>query len=79
MTTAPLPNHGKVVNAIDDAIYATTVDELTFPLMSVKKELLQAGLFPGCARNCSRCTSQPHGCESLKEGIQKLMDDCVIV
>ena len=46
--TAPMPNHDKGVNVIDDISYIYVVSDLTTPLMIVQKKLLQAGLFMGC-------------------------------
>src|ERR1044072_7329919 len=44
---APMPDHGKSSNAIDNDSYVYNVNELTIPLMTIKKYLLQAGMFPG--------------------------------
>ena len=46
--TPPMPKHGRGVNAIDIDLFVTLVDEVSTPLMTVKKNLLLAGLFSGC-------------------------------
>src|ERR1051325_9111001 len=51
------------------------VNELNTPLMTVKKKLLRAGLFPGCFDNCRYCASEPNGCAWLKRGFQRLIDN----
>ena len=40
---APMPQHG--VNAVDEDVYAVSVDDLATPLLTVKRNLLLAGLF----------------------------------
>ena len=54
------------------------MSEFTTPLMIIKKKLLQADLFLGCIENYY-CVSQSNGCALLKEGIQRLMDDRLIL
>ena len=44
-----------------------------------KENLLQAGLFPGCVKECYCCAVQPNDCGLLKEGVQCLMDEHVIL
>ena len=73
--TAPMPKHGRCVNALEDDMFVTAVNELVTPLLTVKKNLLRAGLFPGCDKRCHLCSSLPTGCHLLKAGIQRLMDD----
>ena len=77
--TAPMPNHDEGINAIEDVSYVSAISDLTTPLMTVKKKLLQVGLFPGYVENCYYCASQSNGCVLLKECIQRLMDDRVIL
>ena len=69
-----MPSHGKGVNAIDDVSFVSTIDDLTTSLLTIKKNLLRAGLFPGCLENCFHCASQTNGCIWLKKGIQRLID-----
>ena len=53
--TAPMPNHGKGVNAIENTIF------LTNPLTIVKENLLRAGVFPGCLKDCNCCAEKVNG------------------
>ena len=73
--TALIPKHDRGVNAIDDDMFVASVDELATPLLTIKKNLLQAGLFPSFGEGCHLCLSLPDGCHLLKGGIQCLMDD----
>jgi hypothetical protein len=77
--TAPMPNHDKAVNALDGDSLITTVADLTSPLPIIKRNLLQAGLFPGCTEDCNLCILRPEDCLKLKNGIQQLMDDRTIL
>ena len=77
--TAPMPNHDQNVNVVDDNSHVTDVADLASPLLIVKKNLLQAGLFPGCAEDCDLCVLRPNDCLKLKNGIQRLMDDRTIL
>ena len=72
--TAPMPKHNRGVNTIDTNLFVTSVDEVSTPLMTVKKNLLLAGLFPGCGEGCHMCSSLPSGYYLLKTGVQRLMD-----
>ena len=45
MTTAPIPNYGKGVNAIDDTTFVSSVEDLTTPLNIMKGDLLIDGVF----------------------------------
>ena len=51
VTMAPMPNHGKGVNAIEDTICVSSVEDLTTPLTIIKKNLLKARIFPGCLKD----------------------------
>ena len=73
--TTPMPKHDHGVNDVDDDMFVASVEELVTPLMNVKKNLLQAGLFLGYGEGCHLCLSLPTGCHLLKEGIQRLIDD----
>ena len=70
----PMPSHGKGVNSIDDVSYVSTINDLTTPLMIIKKNLLRASLFSGYPKNGYHCASQTNGCMWLKKGIQRLID-----
>ena len=50
VVTAPMPQHR--VNAVEEDRYVASVEEIVTPLSTVKKNLLQAGLFPGCGEDC---------------------------
>ena len=65
--TAPMPKHG--VNAVDDDSFVTFVEDISTLLMTVKKNLLLAGLFPGCGEGCHLCSILPAGCHLLKSGV----------
>src|SRR3954464_12998735 len=77
--TAPMPKHDKTVNAIIDTVYIYDVNEVSIPLLEVKRKFIQAGYFPGCDPDCFYCSRQPNGCENLKMGIQKHMDRRIIM
>ena len=51
--TAPMLNHGKGVNAIEDTVFVSSIEDLTTPLTIVKEKLLRAGVFPGCLKGCN--------------------------
>ena len=44
-------------NAIEEDMFVTSVDELMTPLITIKKNLLIAGVFPGCNESCHFCLS----------------------
>ena len=67
--TAPMLKHDRGVNAIEDDAFVTSVEELVTPLMTVKWNLLKAGLFLGCIERCYCCAAQPNGFKLLEEGI----------
>ena len=67
--TAPMPKHGKGVNTVDDVTFITYVEDLTTPLTILKANLIKAGVFPGCSKNCSCCDQRENGCELLKKGV----------
>ena len=50
--TAPMPNHGKGVNAVEDAIFVSSVKDLTTPLNIIKENLLKVGILHGCSKDC---------------------------
>lgn len=77
--TAPMPNHEKTVNAVDEVSYVSSVADVTTPLSIIKKKLVQAGFFPGCNEDCFYCAYKPDSCWKLKDGIQRLMDNYTIL
>ena len=72
--SAPMPKHGRNVNAIEEDLYVVDVNDLITPLLTIKLNLLKAGIFPGCKEDCYCCYSLPFDCPLLKKGIQGLMD-----
>ena len=77
--TAPMPKHDKGISSINDVLYMATISELVTPLPIIKKNLLHAGLFSGYTEKCYCCAAQPNGCKLLKEGIQSLMENHIIL
>ena len=67
--TALMLNHGTGVNTIDDTTFVSSVEELTTPLTIVKGNLLRAGVFPGCLKDCDCCAEQINRRKWLKEGV----------
>ena len=67
--TTPMPRHGQGINAINDDRFVSFVNDLITPLLTIKQNLLQAGLFPGCHENCHLCKSLSNGCLLLKIGV----------
>ena len=55
--TAPIPKHDKGISVIDDILYVSTASDLNTPLLIINKNLLQAGLFPGCIERCYCCAA----------------------
>ena len=72
-----MPKHG--VNAIDEDLFVVSVNDIVTPFMTVKKNLLLAGLFLGCDKNFRMCSVLSTGCHLLKSGVQRLMDSKEIV
>ena len=50
--TAPMPKHGRGVNVVEDYMFVIAVDELVTLLLTVKRNLLKAGLFPVYGEGC---------------------------
>ena len=59
VVTAPMPQHG--VSAVEEDRYVASVEEIVTPLSTVKRNLLLAGLFPGCGEDCLLCVVSPFG------------------
>ena len=68
-----MPKHGRDVNAVEEDMLVTLVDELVTPLLTIKKNLLNAGVFPGCDESCHFCLSSPTNCPLLRTSIQCLI------
>ena len=75
--TAPMPKHDRRVNVVDTNLFVTLVDEVYTPIMTVKKNLLLSGLFPGCGEGCHICSLLPSGCHLLKLGVQPMMESVI--
>ena len=50
--SAPMPRHGHNANVIEEDLFVAAVDELLTPLLIIKLNLLKAGIFPGCDKDC---------------------------
>ena len=70
-----MPNHSKDINAIEDASFVASINDLTTPLKTIKENLLKFGVFPGCYEDCFFYAVQINGCKWLKKGVQHLMDN----
>ena len=64
-----MPKHGRDVNVVEDDMFVTAIDELITPLLTIKRNLLNAGLFSGCDESCHLCLSLPTGCHLLKASV----------
>ena len=53
--TTPMLNHGNGVNVFEDTIFVSSVEDLTTPLNITKKNLLKAGILPGCVKDYVCC------------------------
>ena len=67
--SAPMPKHGHNVHAIVEDLHVTTVDELMTLLPMIKMNLLKAGIFQGCEKDCYLCLNIRVDCPLLKSGI----------
>ena len=76
VTKNPMPpHHNHSTNAVDHGLnLVLDVNQLKTPLSFVKKKLLECDVFPGCSKDCQLCLDQPEGCDSLRSGIQCLID-----
>ena len=73
--SALIPKHGHNANTIEQDMFVTSVDELMTPLLIIKRNLLIAGVFPGCDKSCNFCLSSPTSCSLLKACVQYLIDN----
>lgn len=55
------------------------VDELKTPLVDINKQFLMNNLSPICNASCKCCLINPKNCEVLKDSIQDMMNQIVIV
>ena len=74
MISAPMPKHGHNVHAVMEDLHVTNVTDLLTPLPVIKVNLMRAGIFPGCGKDCYFCLNIRGDCPMLKSGVQRLMD-----
>ncbi|XP_058764547.1 uncharacterized protein LOC131638004 [Vicia villosa] len=77
----PMPPHAGATNAIewcDEHILVTGVDGIKMPLAIVRERLVQQGVLHELHNFCLQCSSNPEECASLREEIQKLMDEGIL-
>ena len=70
-----MPKHGHNSNAIEEDMFVTSVDELVTLLLTIKNNLLIAGVFPGYDESYHFCLSSPTSCPLLKADVQCLIDN----
>lgn len=56
-----------------------SVDKMKTPIATVKEKLLMNEVFPGYDAKCEHCVVNPHTCQVLKVGVQKLIDQGVVL
>lgn len=73
----PMPPHtGPLVNAVEEGLsLIKDVKLLKTPLLSIKEYLITEKVFPGCFHDCWKFQEVSDGCDKLKCGIQKLIDE----
>ena len=69
-----MPKHGHNVHVVMEDLHVTNVADLLTPLPVIKENLMRAGIFPGCRKDCYFCLNIRADCPMLKSGIQRLMD-----
>jgi hypothetical protein len=75
----PMPQHGghRVNNVeggeAEDLI--VNVEDVRTSLLVIKGRLLKRGVDPGCNEECLGCSEATDGCDQLRAGIQKMMDE----
>ena len=67
--SAPMPKHARNANAIEEDMFVTSVGELMTPLLTIKMNFLNAGVFSGCDEDCRFYLSSPTTYPLLKVGI----------
>ncbi|KAI5394744.1 hypothetical protein KIW84_061385 [Lathyrus oleraceus] len=74
-----MPQHGghRVNNVeggeAEDLI--VNIEDVQTSLLVVKGRLLKGGVDPGCNEDCLGCSETVNGCDQLKAGIQRLIDE----
>ncbi|KAI5406078.1 hypothetical protein KIW84_052722 [Lathyrus oleraceus] len=75
----PMPAHGgQRINAVDSGETLNLVSDVAkveTSLSVVKDQLLKGQIFPGCGEECRNCQDAENGCDSLRKGIQQLIDE----
>ena len=71
--SALMHRHGHNDSAVEEDLFVSAMDELLTPLLTIKLNLLKAGVFPGCDQDCLACMSSPFDCPLLKKRIQQLI------
>ncbi|KAI5425209.1 hypothetical protein KIW84_031131 [Lathyrus oleraceus] len=75
----PMPAHGgQRINVVDSGETLNLVSDVTkvkTSLSVVKDRLLKGQIFPGCGEECRNCQADENGCDSLRRGIQQLIDE----
>lgn len=77
----PIPPHaGPSVSMIEEEKKVKHfVEEIRTLLAVVKEQLLLNKVHPGCDTECEDCLMNPQDCEKLKAGVQKLIDQGVMI
>lgn len=68
-----------MVEAVEDRSIVKDVGQLRTPLGELKGQLLLNQVHPGCDASCEVCFDNPEKCNSLKSGIQVLINDGVLL
>ncbi|XP_050889760.1 uncharacterized protein LOC127095058 [Lathyrus oleraceus] len=76
-----MPTHaGPSVSVVEvDKMVKQCVGDIRTPLSIVKEQLLMKDVHPGCDAKCEGYLMNPHECERLKVGIQRLIDQQVLI
>ena len=53
--SAPMPKHDHNVHAVLEDLHVIDVANLLTPLLVIKENLMRAGIFPGCGKDCYFC------------------------
>lgn len=72
------PHAGSSVNVVEVEQGLSLIKDaelLRTPLLSVKDALIKNDVFPGCFHGCCACQESIDGCDSLRKGIQKLINE----
>ena len=75
MSFLPLYLNMAIIPTIEEDMFVTSVDDLMNPLLTIKENLLNSSVFPGCGESFHFCLSSPTSCPLLKAGVQCLIDN----